>query len=192
MNTDKECFLQYLPSVLWQEGATPPGFLERFLRIFQEEFDTLEKKVDDIPNMFDPWKTPAEFLPWLASWVALELDKGWTEQQSRALLRSIVSLYKKRGTTEGLQEYLKIYVGSNVTVEDLKPVEPFLHMFQITIISQNYNHGAQVELARQVRAIVDREKPAHTYYLLVIENPTMQIGKHSTIGYDTILGRTKH
>jgi hypothetical protein len=39
-----------------------------------------------------------------------------------------------------------------------------------------------------VRAIIDLERPAHTYYELITIVPTLQIGKFSTIGKDTLLG----
>lgn len=36
--------------------------------------------------------------------------------------------------------------------------------------------------------IIDREKPAHTYYDITIEVPTLQVAEHSTVGRDTLLG----
>jgi hypothetical protein len=36
--------------------------------------------------------------------------------------------------------------------------------------------------------IIDREKPAHTYYRLEVVMPFMQIGVHSTLGKDTVVG----
>jgi phage tail-like protein len=42
-----------------------------------------------------------------------------------------------------------------------------------------------VEVAR---AIIDSEKPAHTHYVLEVETPILQIGEHSTLGVDTLLG----
>jgi hypothetical protein len=47
----------------------------------------------------------------------------------------------------------------------------------------------QLRRQRQVTtAIIDLEKPAHTYYELDVETPTLQIGVHSTVGVDTLLG----
>ncbi len=43
---------------------------------------------------------------------------------------------------------------------------------------------------RVARAIIDQEKPAHTYYDLEVEVPTMQIGVYSTVGVNTLLGTT--
>ena len=39
-----------------------------------------------------------------------------------------------------------------------------------------------------VTAIIDMEKPAHTFYVLDVVTPIFQIGVHSTIGVDTLLG----
>jgi hypothetical protein len=39
--------------------------------------------------------------------------------------------------------------------------------------------------------VIDSEKPAHTYYDLLITIPTLRIAGHSTIGVDTLLGGTR-
>jgi hypothetical protein len=44
---------------------------------------------------------------------------------------------------------------------------------------------AQQEIAQ---SIVDLQKPAHTYYKLTVETPTLQINVHSKVGVDTLLG----
>jgi len=41
--------------------------------------------------------------------------------------------------------------------------------------------------AQAVRAVVDAEKPAHTYYQLAYQGPTLQIGIHSRVDIDTLL-----
>ena len=43
----------------------------------------------------------------------------------------------------------------------------------------------EMEIAR---SLIELEKPAHTFYELTVNYPSMQIGKHSTVGVDTILG----
>ena len=47
----------------------------------------------------------------------------------------------------------------------------------------------QLNQQRQVvEAIINMEKPSHTYYKLEVETPIFQIGKHSRIGVDTLIG----
>ncbi len=48
---------------------------------------------------------------------------------------------------------------------------------------------AQIKVQNQVaHAIVDLQKPAHTYYALSVETPIFQIRVHSTLGVDTLVG----
>ena len=62
------------------------------------------------------------------------------------------------------------------------------HYFLVKVVQDTVD-GPLLERNLQVaRAIIDQEKPAHTYYDLIFESPTMQIGVHSTVGVDTLLG----
>ncbi len=73
------------------------------------EHDYLEKTIDELYRTFNPWRTHKDFLPWLASWVALTLQKDWSEYQQRKLISEMVSIYKQRGLKKGLHTYLDIY-----------------------------------------------------------------------------------
>ena len=46
----------------------------------------------------------------------------------------------------------------------------------------------QLHHEERIAALIDLEKPAHTFYDLDLQFPTMQIGVTSTIGVDTLLG----
>lgn len=188
---NEESFLQYLPPALWEHEEAPNDFLRRFLKIFQHLFYDLEGRVDDLPKLFNASTTPATFLPYLAAWAALYIDEDWSELQTRNVLRHIGELYRQRGTLEGLRRYLRLYVGSFVDVEELPPGnEDDIHGFNVIMQFPGYSHPELRRKARQVIALLDREKPAHTFYNLSILHPTLQIGVHSTIGVDTILGTT--
>jgi phage tail-like protein len=81
------------------------------------EHDDFEKTIDELYNIFNPWKTDEDFLPWLASWVALTLQKDWSEYQKRKLISEIVSIYQEHGLKKGLYDYLDIYT----TNEEARP-----------------------------------------------------------------------
>ncbi len=148
-----------------------------------------------------------EFLRWLAGWVALSLRADWTPEQQRQFIAQIVPLYQQRGTKENLVELLKIYAGEDsdpqVTEPDDTPLQIGIHS-QVGVDTQiggAIPHYFQVSvklprpdfelLKRQddiVSALVDLQKPAHTYYDLTILYETMQIGVTSTIGENTLIG----
>jgi phage tail-like protein len=74
------------------------------------EYSPIKDVIDELPKLFKSWSTRPEFLPWLASWVALDLEPTWTEYQKRKLITEIVSIYRLRGLEAGLHAYLDIYV----------------------------------------------------------------------------------
>jgi phage tail-like protein len=128
---DASGYLRYLPPVLWQDDPGRPGFsLGELLRIFEKVLTGIDDgvaiphadhthpsitaQIAGLDRLFDPWKAPADFLPWLASWVALELPtlQGqllWDEYQRRNVTSRIARIYRERGLKSGLAKYLDLY-----------------------------------------------------------------------------------
>ena len=188
---DTKKLIDYLPAVFQkasrEKGETPP-FIEKFLQIFDEQFNQLDAKVDRIPHLFNPWKTDNEFLPWLASWMDLSLSEEWGERTRRSLLHHIFSIYQIRGTLEGLIAILDIYLGKTVQAIENDSTRP--HTFIVTVNFPEFAPAKMAQRTRAIRNVIDREKPAHTDYVWNVLHPTMQINFRSTIGVDTILGTT--
>src|SRR5512135_3088772 len=74
--------LRYLPGIFSDDP-----FLDGFLRIFESIWDPLDRQIDQLYAYFDPRLTPADFLPWLGTWVDLVLDENWPETRRRTLIR---------------------------------------------------------------------------------------------------------
>lgn len=156
-----------LPRVIDRDDPHPPG---------------LEEVIEQVYNYFDPQQTPEEFLPWLASWVALSLRADWTTETKRQLIQEIVPLYRQRGTKQALETILKIYLKSSglfpdptqkVKIYDNFPQVP--NYFQVELTLPNKNQEVYWRQVRIAKAIIDLEKPAHTYYALNILTPTMRL-----------------
>jgi len=107
-------YLRYLPRVYQEQDE----LMGRYLMLFESFLSPIESQIDNIPFYFDPAFTPLKLLPWLATWVDLTLDDHWPEAKRRQLLKAAVSLYRKRGTRRGLQEYLEIYTGAQVQISE--------------------------------------------------------------------------
>ncbi|MFS0519552.1 phage tail protein [Nostoc sp. UIC 10607] len=75
----------------------------------QRQYKSLEATLDQISQLFNPWCSPTEFLPWLASWVSLELQPNWSEYGQRKFISKIVQIYQQRGLKKGLLAYLNLY-----------------------------------------------------------------------------------
>jgi phage tail-like protein len=99
---DQPGYLPFLP-VIYRQPPADADFLRRFLALFQGIFDDIEGEMDSLPRYFNPQSAPAEALPWLASWLAVDLDQGEPLARIRAAIASAFRRYQWRGTTEGLR-----------------------------------------------------------------------------------------
>lgn len=220
-------YVQYLPGI-YQADAEKGGFVGKYLKIFEKilsgigeaddriqvngKLEGIEQIIDRIYEFFDPDLAPSDtsqFLKWLAEWVALNVRDDWEDLPARRLLKRIVSLYKKRGTKDGLSEYLKIFVGPGVEIAEyiegiiigktgIIGKDTFVggslpHFFMVTTIFSTISglgltEKPLIETVNIIRSILDLEKPAHTYYALRFIFPEIIVGVRSTVGDDTIIG----
>jgi phage tail-like protein len=102
----KSRYLEHLPAIHHEDP-----FLGRFLLPFEQVFAGFEDLLSAIDRHFAPALAEPDFLPWLATWVALVLDESWDDSQRRRLIAEAVELYRWRGTVYGLKRYLEIYLG---------------------------------------------------------------------------------
>ena len=174
-------YLRYLPELY--EGD---DLMARFLMLFESFWGPIEMQIDNVSGYFNPALTPPDFLRWLASWFDLALNERLPEERQRQLVREAVPLYRRRGTRQGLQQYLEIYTGGEVYI-----VEQRAENFRlgtgarlgpgIALGRDNRPHTFAVMLhlpeqdARDpawiadICALIEAEKPAHTAYTLNIE-----------------------
>jgi phage tail-like protein len=176
---------QRLPALLPAIYREDP-FLARYLWAFEQALLDVEQRIDGLAKYFDPTETPTEFLPWLSSWVAFTMRADLGESQQRRFLARIAPLYRRRGTLQNLQELLTIFTRGGVPTITEDPAKP--HFFHVTMRLALDTPEAQLRQSAIAHALIDLEKPAHTYYELQLLFPTMQIGVTSTIGVDTLLG----
>ncbi len=167
-------YLSYLPAIYSQDP-----FLGRFLLAFETILSGsgdqagLETVIGKIADYLDPALTGPEFLPWLAGWVALSLRADWDEQTQRTFIAQIVPLYRLRGTMDGLAQLLGLYTGEPVVIYDTFDDRPHFFEVQLTLGEADpVLLGVKQQIAR---AIIDQEKPAHTYYALRVAVPTMRL-----------------
>jgi phage tail-like protein len=203
-------YLEYLPALQQSDK-----FLGRFLLAMEcilsgltasdtddriTEQPGLEEYVDRSHTYFNPGLSqkeagaaPADFLPWLASWVSLSLLEEWPEDFKRQFLANIVPLYRMRGTKAGVKKLLEIYTGEAVKISEF--FEEPAHYFQVEITLMEPDLQKLKRKQQIAKAILDQQKPAHTFYSLQVLVPTMQIRNNDPrngliVGVTTILGTT--
>lgn len=191
----------------------------------EEEIPGLEVLLDKIHRYSDPLAAPTtlfddnsgqagffddDFIPFIASWVALAVKRNWSEAKKRRLISTIVPVYKIRGTPTGIRTLLEIFVESPVdinetlglqvgvraTIPDDTIVGGLPHHFQVEIPYGFRDVGDDpapfdFEFIRSItettREVLDLEKPAHTEYKVVYRFPGIVVGEYATINYDTLI-----
>jgi phage tail-like protein len=117
-------YLQYLPAIFQRKPASEQEstpFLGQFLRPFEDVIGSIEAVLAVVDHSFSAALAPAEdFLPWLASWIALVLDEDWSEDRQRRLLAEAMQLYQWRGTVAGLKRYVEIYADVEPEAIDIR------------------------------------------------------------------------
>ena len=254
---DHDGYLAQLPAI-YQTDPISRDFLLRFLALMETLYQDLENKIARLPALFDPRATPQEILPWLATWLGLDLDDRWNEETQRQLIATAFERYGRRGTVAGLRESLRLFAGVTGIIQ-----EPILNaawwslpvsattcgcgcnrnrtqlpqwqntensvLGATTMLAASQPQGAvlgstatldystlitneefgsplfedvahqftvqiyrsslmRAETISEVRAVLDREKPAHTDYHLCVIEPRMRVGFQAAVGIDTVVG----
>lgn len=206
-------YLRYLPAV-YQEDGQGRDFLERFLAIGETFFSELEGKIRDISTYLDPAAVPEGFLQWLASWLAVTRYNNWPAPKIRALLQRAPELYRKRGTREGIEAMITLFLsrvsenGLDVDETGARPV--IVESFQVQagapearavwadlfgtdpyrfcVLLRPEQVSALQDL-NAVKRIVESEKPAYTSAGVKVLQPWFYLDWHTYLGVNTCLSR---
>jgi phage tail-like protein len=161
---------ELLPGV-YLEDSLAQRFTEGLDTVLAPAFVTL----DCLDAYLDPLLTPSDFLPWLASWVDIELDETWPEGRQRALVAAAARLHRDRGTHRGLVEYVELLTGGEVELVEsggtewsaepgATPPGTTTPSLQVIVRVSDPNSVNQTRLERMVR----NARPAHLPYQVVV------------------------
>lgn len=173
--------IKYLPEIYdftQPNGAStdvllhPPvaeTFISRFLGIFEGVLTPIEGNIDNFDLYLNPDTTPAEFLPWLATWFQISFDSTWDEAKRRTFLKEAHWLFAWRGTKKALSRVLEIYTGVKPDIEEPEPLtEELANTFNVTIrLPSDQTVDAQT-FEQAVERLIQIHKPAHTLHTLQI------------------------
>jgi phage tail-like protein len=178
----RSSYLAYLPAVFAADDESR-WFLERFLSVFQTEWDDLERRIEEISRYFDPNAVPAgDALQYLARWLALPLEGGWDEEQKRRLLTAASLIYRQRGTIDGLRDYLRVYL-QNITGLALAPEHS---SFKITdqSLKDLKSEGVPDSVLRKLEIIRNQEIVGEKKLLGILE---AVIGDEQTAKFKSVI-----
>lgn len=209
VRVSKPSLVRYLPAVYRPRGPGDPSFLREYLWIFQHLFDSVTRKIDAIHELFNPYTTPPDFLPWLASWFAISFDESMSDAKRRRILREATRLYSIRGTATALARMVKLFTDLDCTVEENRwPYRGFrigvastIGVDSMILPEVSMSHTFVVRLPKRfdeldedtlvrLHRIIEAEKPASSNYFLQFQGEEgvteaagfMRIGVSSVVG----------
>jgi hypothetical protein len=187
-------------------GAVDPISGKKLLDGVQRYFEPGANLGDGDPSLPpDYQRVPRNFLAWLAGWVSLTLRDDWDDSRKRNFIARAVQLYRLRGTRSGVAQFVEVYTGLPVDINEMNTEfqlgvhsqigvdtildggAPFFFRVQIHLpLADPLLFKRETDIAT---AIIELQKPAHTSFSLEVITPQFQIGVQSTIGVDTMLGQ---
>lgn len=162
--------VQLLPSYLQEDT-----FLTRFTAGLDQVLAPVFSVLDCLDAYVDPLLAPPDFLEWVAEWVGAVLDDHWTDEQRRQAVAAGVALHRRRGTSSGLVELVRVATGADVVLEghdevvtstspsNVEAAEPPGLTVRIRVAP-----GQDVRLSA-VDELVEQAKPAHLPHRIEVE-----------------------
>ncbi len=142
-------------------------FAQRFTAGLDTVLATIMSTLDSLPAYLDARLTPLDFLAWLGSWVAVDLDTDWSDDLRRQVVRNAIDLHHWTGTARGLVERLWLCLGVHASVADgigaawsSAPDTPLPGDAVTEVVVRVWPGRSDVDVAR-VTAMVDAVRPAH-------------------------------
>lgn len=193
--------VEHLPAIYHDVAEDIRGPLWALLHWMEYLFGGLADIIENVDQFLDVYKTPdsntsesakIDFLSWLGSWVAIDLESSWIENKRRYAIRNASQIYKYRGTRTGLEYLLTLAFdievdikewawpkGMQIGVRNAIGVDTVLHErpnlnYCFVVLwepsSEEMKKGFRTRI-KKIRAVLDREKPGHTLcYFYVKEN----------------------
>jgi phage tail-like protein len=93
-------------------------FSQRFTAGLDEVLAPVFSTLDNFDSYLDPALAPDDFVDWLATWVALDVQEHWSVPRRRRLVSTAVALHRRRGTRGGLAALIETVVDGRAQIDD--------------------------------------------------------------------------
>ncbi len=121
------------PQYLLDVGYGKEGQFERYLHVFEQELDRTKCLVDHMTKLVDIDSCPCYIIPYLARLVGLEPNYDLSCDDQRREVKSIVEVYKRKGTIPGIIDLCRTFTDFKVQV-----VEFYKNLFIYNKLDRTY------------------------------------------------------
>jgi len=160
------------------------GDLKRFIACLQETLDLLLAEVDRFPDLFDLERAPEAFLDAILADLGNPFPFDLDALGKRRLASVLVEMYRQKGTAAGIRNAIRFFLG--IDVEAITPFTGTTLVLGESELGVDWELGPSDRFARyafdvsvgmaltdtqrrQLRAVVDYMRPAHTHFVDLLE-----------------------
>lgn len=115
-------FFKLMPAIYQSDSYTSltdseeNSDLKNFLHIFETYYDFSKTYAELVKNIYDPTTIPVALLPAMLEQFGLQYEPELGIQQTRILLRNASLINKKKGSRQGIKDFVKSFTGWDSTV----------------------------------------------------------------------------
>jgi phage tail-like protein len=167
--------IERLLPTAYQQAAGPGTVLTALLDVMEQVHTPSEQRLADVAELFSPYRTPDEFVRFLAGWVAVDHVAGppGTEVSPpvgrlRDLVAEGAGLAQWRGTAAGLKAMVEIVTGVPGFAVEESPERPFHVVVRVPAAAR-----PQLPL---IERVVEVERPAAVTFEVVVNKPRERKG----------------
>ena len=173
------------------------GDLWKLCAVLQDVLDLLLADVDRFPDILDPDLAPQPYLGRMLDDLGNPFPFDLSDLDQRRLLSILVSLYREKGTAQGIRDAIRFFLGIEVESIDafhgttlvlgeselgvdweLGPDKRFdLYAFDVTV-----GRSLSDTERRRIRFLVDYLRPAHTHFIDLLEPIPPEVIDHLELG----------
>jgi len=183
-----ESFLDYLPEIYREYD----GFLDRFLRLFSASYLDIEKRIDKLPETFDPRYATDSTLRKLAQIVGVSHVNLWSEDGLRKLLTS--GIYSHRGRFSVFNDYIEFFTGFRPNiVENFRAItgnqiiDRLYEGFDITVFLPPEAALAKLDI-NSINVVIADFLPSGLTFKVVILDILPAVSDYAFIGINSRVG----
>lgn len=160
--------IERLLPTMYQMSARPGSPLEALLEVMDDLHRPPEERLDDLDSVFDPYRAPDRFVPWLTKWLGLDwlVETEWSPGRhpdpttisslGNGRLRDLVAIGHALAQWRGTEVALVLLLTTATGLDGFSVDEPADRPFHIVVTAPGSARPHEAVIRRSIQVM----KPA--------------------------------
>jgi len=135
---------RFIMQAVREHDEQSPGLLSQICEAFDQVWnDTMFDRATELPDLFDPYRIPARWLPWLKAQVGFTRDLNFdpTEDELRRVIAGGVELWNDKPAEEAIRDAIRLTTGNRFVVRDYFDLRFEVDLARVLEELENFDPG---------------------------------------------------